>query len=245
MYKQLVLLLQAFYGCFFALALLGGLSAILLGCFSVVRIRLIMYFTCGFMYFLSIISFGILIFLSILGPNLSQVCSYMGNKFSTGAGTADFFSKMGWSKIGALTTHCMNDGTGWMMNDISPTFNSSFANLLTITQGAQLLNSLIPNYSTANLTAPITSGSSTVTKVQNAQLLDVTDSVATDFIQGVRLIAYPLVTCTNPSNVNADAWVPSYSLYTCPSGKAQNGACGNLGNISTCPNGCYEIMNQL
>ncbi len=39
--------------------------------------------------------------------------------------------------------------------------------------------------------------------------------------------------------------MPSYTLYTCPSGKAQNSPCGNLGIITTCPNGCYEIMKEL
>lgn len=84
--------------------------------------------------------------------------------------------------MGKLTANCMNDGTGWMMNDISPTFNSSFANLLTITQNVQLLNTLIPDYSTANLTNPITSGKATVNNVRSAQALDVTDSVAISFI---------------------------------------------------------------
>lgn len=93
----MTLFLKAFYGCFFGLALLGAISAILLGCFSVVRIRLIIYFSCGIMYFLSIISFVLLIILSIVEPNLSQICVYMQNKFTTGAGTSDFFSKLGYT----------------------------------------------------------------------------------------------------------------------------------------------------
>jgi hypothetical protein len=234
-----VLVLKAFYGCFFGLALLGTLAAILLAFFSVVRIRLIMYFTCGIMYFLSLLSFVLLIFLALLGPNLSQVCSYMETKFATGAGTQDFFAKMGWSQFGQLTSQCMGDGSGWMMNDIESTFNVSYADLVVITQGAQLLNDLIPHYSTANLLAPFTTGTATVNSVLNAQLLEVTDTVATNFIQGVRLVSYPLVTCTNPTNVNADSWMPSYTLYTCPSGKAQNNPCGNLGSTATCPNGCF------
>jgi hypothetical protein len=109
-------MLKAFYGAFFGLAFFGAVAAVLLACFSVVRIRLIIYFTCGIMYFLSVIAFILLIVLSILGPTLSQVCAYMDTKLATGAGTNDFFSKMGWSQMGSLTKNCMSDGTGWMMN---------------------------------------------------------------------------------------------------------------------------------
>ncbi len=42
----------------------------------------------------------------------------MDTKFVNGAGTADFFTKMGSSKLGTLITNCMSDGTGWMINDI-------------------------------------------------------------------------------------------------------------------------------
>jgi hypothetical protein len=114
-----------------------------------------------------------------------------------------------------------------------------------ITQGAQLLGSLIPDYSTANFTAPITSGTTTVNKVLNAQLLDVTDSVAINFIDGVRLVSYPTLNCTNPTNVLADSWMPSYTLYNCPASKSQNNPCSNLASTSTCAFGCYEIMNEL
>lgn len=74
--------------------------------------------------------------------------------------------------------------------------------------------------------------------------MEITDTVATNFIQAVRLVTYTPTNCVN-TNVNADSWMPSYTLYTCPSGKSQNSPCGNLASTSTCPNGCYEIMNQL
>jgi hypothetical protein len=84
-----------------------------------------------------------------------------------------------------------------------------------------------------------------VNKVLNAQLLDITDTTATSFIDGVRLTSYSLLNCVNPTNVLADSWMPSYTLYNCPSGKAQNGPCNNLASTTTCPYGCYEIMSQL
>ena len=77
-----------------------------------------MYFTCIGMYLLSIISFVMLIFISLIGPNLSQICAYVDTKISTGAGTQDFFNKLGFSELGNLTKNCMSDGNGWMINEI-------------------------------------------------------------------------------------------------------------------------------
>lgn len=88
----------------------------LIACFSVVRVRLIMYFTCSFMYFLSFISFAMLIILSFVNPYISQVCTYMDTKLSSGAGTVYLFNKLGYSQMGAILKNCMADGNGWAMN---------------------------------------------------------------------------------------------------------------------------------
>ena len=56
----------------------------------------------------------------------------------------------------------------------------------------------------------------------NAELLDVNDTFSTTFIDGVRLIAYSVDVSCDATNVNADAWMPSYDLYECPGGKAKN-----------------------
>jgi hypothetical protein len=165
---QIALLLKAFYGIFFGLAILGFLGSIILACFSVVKVRLIMYFACSFLFFFGFISFALLVILAAIAPNLSQTCSYMDTKLSTGAGTADLFTRLGFSSMGSFFSNCMSDGTGWMMNDLNPTFNTTFSDLIMITKNVQLFNLVIPNYSTANLTAPFTSGLSTVSKVSNA-----------------------------------------------------------------------------
>lgn len=65
----------------------------------------------------------------------------------------------------------MADGTGWIINDLSPTFNSSFADLVLITKNTQLFNLAIPGYSTSNINAPITAGADKVTKIINAKIL--------------------------------------------------------------------------
>ncbi len=141
--------------------------------------------------------------------------------------------------MGNFMGNCMNDGKGWMMDKISPTFNTSFADLLLISQNTQLFNSLIPSYSSANLAAPFTSGTATVTKVQKAKLLDVNDSISLNHLTKVQSIAYPINTFCNVINVQGDSWMPSYDIYTCPGGKAQNNPCLNLQSLSTCPAGCY------
>lgn len=108
----------------------------------------------------------------------------------------------------------------------------------------QLLGNLTPSYSTSNFVTPINQGIAIVNRVMNAKLLEINDPIALNFIDGVRLITYPPLNC-NPSAVNDDSWMPSYDLYTCPAGKAQNNPCANLASTATCPAGCYEVMNQL
>lgn len=166
----------------------------------------------------------------------------MDTKLATGAGTSALFSRLGFNQLGDFLSNCMSDGTGWAMDKIGPTFNTSFSNLLLISQNAQLFNALIPDYSTANLTAPFTTGSATVNKVLNAQLLDLNDNLSSTHITKVQNIGYPVDVVCNLLNVQGDSWMPSYDLYTCPGGKAQNPPCLNLQTLATCPLGCYEIM---
>jgi hypothetical protein len=62
----------------------------------------------------------------------------------------------------------MADGTGKIMGDLSSTFSSSYDDIVTITRGAQVLNDLIPNYSTSNLVTPLSEGITLAGKVSNA-----------------------------------------------------------------------------
>jgi len=70
------------------------------------------------MYFLNIISLVLLIGMSAVGPNLSQMCAYIDTRLATGTGTVDFLTKMGWSQFGSFFQNCMADGNGWVMNEI-------------------------------------------------------------------------------------------------------------------------------
>ena len=137
----------------------------------------------------------------------------------------------------------MADGTGWLMNNLSPTFNTTFSDLVLITRSVQLFNLVIPSYSTANLKAPITAGKTKTKKVSDSQLLDVNDTIATTHLDKIRTISYPIGATCNSLNVNGDSWMPSYSIFTCPGGKSQNNPCTDLSVLATCPLGCYEILN--
>lgn len=110
--------IQTFYGMFLALTLLGLLASIILACYSVVKVRLIMYLTCGFMLFLSFISFALLIIVAAMAPNLSQICSYVDTKLASGNTTTTFFSDIGAGQLGNFLSNCMSDGNGWIMDQI-------------------------------------------------------------------------------------------------------------------------------
>lgn len=88
-----------------------------------------------------------------------------------------------------------------MMGDLSSTFSSSYDDIVTITQGSQVLNDLIPHYSTSNLVTPLSEGVTLAAKVSNAQLLEITDTVALNFIEKVRLVSIPRLNCLSPTNV--------------------------------------------
>ncbi len=69
-------------------------SIIILTFYSVVKIRLIMYCTCGGMIALSIITFTFLVIIAVVYPNLAQICAYADNQLSTGANAVIFFQKL-------------------------------------------------------------------------------------------------------------------------------------------------------
>lgn len=51
------------------------------------------------------------------------------------------------------------------------------------------------------------------------------------------------VTC-NTVAISGDVWMPSFNLYTCPAGKSKMPVCSDLSVQTTCPLGCYEILNE-
>lgn len=141
---------------------------IILTCCSVVKIRLIFYFACGILIFLTLIALILLCILSALAPNVGQMCAYTDLKLATSAGASTFFTNLGLSDLGTLLGNCMSDGSGIIMDKINPSFNDTFSDIVKISRNVLLFNSLIPSYSTANLASPFTSATAIITKVKNA-----------------------------------------------------------------------------
>ena len=82
------------YGFILALALLGLLSAIIITCCSVVRLRLIIYCTCSSLLLFAFATFGLTIALGVMVPNYAQFCAYADEKLSTASGRTYLFNKL-------------------------------------------------------------------------------------------------------------------------------------------------------
>jgi hypothetical protein len=120
------MLFQFIYGVIFALSLLGLIGAVLIACFTVVRSRLIIYFTCGGLTIFNLITFSMLITFSYIHPNLSQTCAYMDVQLTSGTNTKNMFTSMGYGTFGNLLDQCMSDGNGNLINKIDSSFSTSF-----------------------------------------------------------------------------------------------------------------------
>lgn len=76
-------MIKLIYGIILGLSLVGMISAIILTCCTVVRIRFIIYMTCSGLIFMGIITFAMLIFVGGLLPNVGQSCAYIDGKLSS------------------------------------------------------------------------------------------------------------------------------------------------------------------
>ena len=74
------------YGLVTALAALGFIATVILTCCTVVRVRMLIYFTCSALMFLGVITFGLTIFFSYALPNVAQICAYADRKLATSEG---------------------------------------------------------------------------------------------------------------------------------------------------------------
>lgn len=78
---------KLFYGFVLAIAILGGIGAVIIAFCTVVKARLLIYCACTFLLLLGVVSFILLMAFGILLPNVAQICSYVDSKLSTGQGT--------------------------------------------------------------------------------------------------------------------------------------------------------------
>ncbi len=94
------------------------IAAIILTCCTVVKIRLMIYFTCGFLVFFGMICFALMIFFSMAQPVVTQVCSYSDRSLSTGAGAKTLLVNLGFPEVGNNIEQCMSDGNGRVVGKI-------------------------------------------------------------------------------------------------------------------------------
>jgi hypothetical protein len=109
------------------MGLLGLISAVVLTCFTVVRVRMVIYFTCSFLIFMAIITFCMLIVFAIFLPNVSQACAYIDRKMETPAGIVSLMNNLQFNSSSILYTNCLKStGTGDMVGSVNSLFLPSF-----------------------------------------------------------------------------------------------------------------------
>lgn len=107
MYDQLHAILSVFYGMIFGFAILGLVGSILITFCTVIRTRLIMYFTCGFLTVFGLVGFIFLIFLGFVHPQASQVCAYADKRLTSGTQTKLLLQNMGYPDFADKIVACM------------------------------------------------------------------------------------------------------------------------------------------
>lgn len=139
------------------MALLGLISAIVITCCTVVRIRMIIYFTCSFLIFMGVITFCMLIVFAIFLPNVSQACAYIDKKMETSAGIVSLLTNLQFNSSASLYSNCLKlTGNGDMVGSVNNQFLTSFESIVLISAYTLNFNDLIPNFSAAKFQQPFT-----------------------------------------------------------------------------------------
>lgn len=99
---------KALYGVIIGLSALGLLATIVLACCTVVRARMIIYFTCSFLIFMGVITFAITIGLAYIMPNLAQICAYADRKLATSEGTEYLLKNLQFNTTATLYKNCLS-----------------------------------------------------------------------------------------------------------------------------------------
>ena len=238
--------IKILYGLILALGLLGLVSAVLIACCSVVRVRLVLYCSCSFLLFLGMATFALLICLGIMVPNYAQFCKYADELLSTPAGIEYLFGKLKFSGAAPLYQDCYGEGaTGNMVQYMNPDFSNDLVAMTLIATSTLQFNDLIPNFNTANFNQPFTQAAAVVLKVKENEVYEITDSTAIDFLEGLAVKAYTKDLTCSSANVNGDSWVPTKNLVDCELNRFSQPVCTNLADFMVCPAGCYEMYWEL
>jgi hypothetical protein len=209
--------LAALYGLILSLSILMLLCAVMLACCSVVRLRLIIYPVCALLVILGVISFIILIAISIILPINYLTCSYLDLQISSPTNAQNFFSNLGFPDIGSQLSPCFN-GDYNLITKINTDLSSALDNIVTISTNTQNFPTLTSLYSTNNLKATFVQARDIIMSVYNASKLDLNDTVSSSFFTAIATKGYVVDGTCNTTTVNGDCWVPSYTTGTCRSG---------------------------
>lgn len=156
---------KTLYGVIITLAALGLLAAIIMAFCTVVRARMVIYFTCSFLIFIGVITFAITIALAYIMPNLAQICAYVDTKLSTSQGTEYLLKNLHFNETASLYKNCLSISNGNILQDISPDYEPVFNALDLISDYTLQFNSKIPNFSSANFAIPFSESSTLLTSI--------------------------------------------------------------------------------
>lgn len=103
-----------------AFAVLGLIAAFVLTCCTVVRVRMVLYFTCGILMFMAVITFCMLIVFGAFLPNVSQACGLVDRRMANGYGLVNVLNNLQFNSTAALYTMCSaTSGTGDIVNQLN------------------------------------------------------------------------------------------------------------------------------
>ena len=132
--------MKAFFGMVFAFALIGLVASIWIAFCNSKACRPILYFACFPLMFLVLIGFCALTYVSFYYPQFMETCYFVDTKLSKGQDAKSLLKIMGMPKLADLMTSCMSDGDGKILNQINPSFSTSFDNINVIAHGTQIFN---------------------------------------------------------------------------------------------------------
>jgi hypothetical protein len=234
--------LGALYGLILSLSIILLICSIGIACWSVVRLRYIIYMMCGTLVVLGFVSFTALIMTALLIPIGSQSCTYLDAQLASPTTAQQFFTNVGMASLGNVISPCL-EGDSNMVKQVSQPLSDALDNIVTISTNTQAFSTLIGSYSTSNVLAVFSNARDIIISVYNSSKLDLNDTLSLGFFTKLATKAFLVGGTCNTTTVGGDCWVPSYTAGTCNSGIGRMGPCSNLADITVCPIGCYEIQN--
>lgn len=153
------------YGVVVGLAALGIIAAILMAACTVVRARMLIYCTCGFLMAMAVITLALTIAATYGLVTMSQICAYADRQLATPDGTAYLLNNLKFKETANLYQNCKKTGSGNMLPHLSPSFETSFFSIDLLSDYTLQFNDLIPNFKTSNFEQPFNDATTTISSV--------------------------------------------------------------------------------